>query len=339
MQLEPGHRLGEYEIREPIGAGGMGEVYRARDTKLDRDVAIKVLPAAMASDPARRARFEREAKAIAALNHENIVTIHTIGEADDIHYLAMELVCGETLDHRIPEDGMSTEELLNFAVPVTAALSAAHARCIVHRDLKPANVMVTHEGKVKVLDFGLAKLAHAGDEQSDAPISDDTMTMTMDGVLQTREGAIVGTVPYMSPEQLSGRNVGPASDLFSVGVLLYELATGTRPFQGKSSPQLISSILTGTPMPAGELQPALPDAMGTLISQCLSKDPGDRPSGAEQLRRELEALRSGVSSTSSGVAVPAAGIGVRKRRGLAPIVVIAVVAIVAALVGYKMFGP
>jgi len=322
MQLEPGRRLGDYEIREPVGSGGMGEVYRARDTRLDRDVAIKVLPHEVADDASRRARFEREAKSVAALNHENIVTIHTIGEQDGVHYIAMELVEGEALGRRIPEKGLTTDELLKLAIPIAAALAAAHEKGIVHRDLKPANVMVTDKGKVKVLDFGLAKLARA-DDQSAEPVGEDSETATM--TMQTRAGTVVGTMPYMSPEQLSGRMVGPASDLFSFGVMLYEMATGGRPFKGNTGPTLISSILTDMPQPVAELRPALPNALGELIDRCLAKDPDDRPDGAAMLGSELETLREG--STPSGIqARSVASRGSRRSLIVAAAVVLVVVA-------------
>ena len=329
MELERGTRLGDYEIREAIGAGGMGEVFRAHDTKLDRDVAIKVLPSDVADDLNRRARFEREAKSVAALNHENIVTIHAIGEEDGVHFLAMELVEGETLDRRIPEGGLQTDELLALAIPITSALTAAHAKGIVHRDLKPANVMVTDEGKVKVLDFGLAKLVHSDDEPLE-PVGEDSVTATM--TLQTRAGTVVGTMPYMSPEQLSGRTVGPASDLFSLGVMLYEMATGKRPFQGTSGPTLISSILTETPQPVGELSPALPNALGELIERCLAKDPDHRPDGAAWFGAELEALRE--VSSLSGIHVPS----VAPRASRWPRVAVVAVVLVLIAVGATWFG-
>ncbi len=326
MQLNRGTQFGDYEILEPIGAGGMGEVYRAHDTSLDRDVAIKVLPLAVSDDSNRRARFEREAKSVAALNHENIVTIHAIGEADGVRYLAMELVEGETLDRRIPEKGLSSEELLALAVPVASALAAAHAKGIIHRDLKPANVMVTSEGKVKVLDFGLAKLAHS-DEVASKPVSEESETATM--TLQTRAGTVLGTMPYMSPEQLSGTTVGPASDLFSFGVMLYEMAAGKRPFQGTGGPALISSILTGTPQPVGELKPALPNDLGELIERCLAKDPADRPAGAEELRCDLEALRG--TGSLSGVTLGTPAPRGRRLFQFAAIAVLVVVAGATAL--------
>jgi TolB-like protein/Tfp pilus assembly protein PilF len=296
-------------------------------------VAIKVLPASVASDPKRLSRFEREAKAVAALNHENIVTIHTIGSEAGVHYLAMELVEGETLDRRIGPDGLPAGELLRLAVPIVSALAAAHAKGVVHRDLKPGNVMVTHEGKVKVLDFGLAKLMHASDEEAPSP-GDATMSMAAD--LKTQDGAVVGTMPYMSPEQVSGKPVGPASDLFSVGVLLYEMATGSRPFKGETGNRLISSILTDVPAPAVELRPDLPEVVGGVIAQCLAKDPGGRPSSAEQLRRDLLALQTAVSGHDVPVAAAARNGRPMNRTGV--LVVFALVAVVATVAGWKMIG-
>lgn len=319
MQLEPGRRLGEYEIREAIGAGGMGEVYRAFDTGLERDVAIKVLPREAADDSERRARFEREARSIAALNHRNIVTIHTIGDDDGIRYIAMELVEGASLDERIPSSGLPTDELLEIAAPVASALAAAHAKGIVHRDLKPANIMVGGDGEVTVLDFGLAKLAHREDEL-DHPAGEDSATAAM--TLQTMAGAVVGTMPYMSPEQLSGKPVGPASDIFSFGVVVYEMATGARPFSGSSGPTLISSILTERPTPVAELSPSLPPALAELIEHCLEKDPADRPADAETLRDRLVALQT----TATPVAAVRDHPPHRSRRRLA-----AAVAVPAAL--------
>jgi len=330
MHLQEGQRLGEYVIRGAIGAGGMGEVYRAFDTGLERDVAIKVLPREVADDFDRRARFEREAKSIAALNHENIVTIHSIGEDGGVRYLAMELVEGEGLDDRIPQSGLATDELLEIAIPVASALAAAHAKGIVHRDLKPANVMVTPEGKVKVLDFGLAKLAHRADEPLE-PVGEDSATAAMS--MQTQAGTVIGTMPYMSPEQLSGKAIGPASDIFSFGVMLYEMATGRRPFRGSSGPTLISSILTDTPTPVIELSPAIPTSLGGLIERCLSKDPADRPANAAELRTELKTHQSVASlSGASAEAAP-------HQRPLWPRMVVAVIVAAAVVaVAFWYFG-
>jgi serine/threonine protein kinase len=218
MSLAAGTRLGPYEVLGLIGSGGMGEVYKARDTRLDRTVAIKVLPAEKVADPERRHRFVQEAKAASALNHPNIVTIYDIGQTDGIDFIAMEYVAGKTLEQVIPRHGMRLNEALRYAVQMADALAKAHAAGIIHRDLKPGNVMVTDEGQIKVLDFGLAKLTEAG------PLGNDEPTRTMKPA--TEEGTIVGTVAYMSPEQAEGKKVDARSDIFSFGAVLYEMLTG-----------------------------------------------------------------------------------------------------------------
>ena len=245
----------------------MGEVYRARDPRLGRDVAMKILPPAMAGDPERLRRFEQEARAAAALNHPNIVTVHSVEQADDLHFLTMELVEGDSLADRIPRDGLALDRLLEIVVPLADAVGAAHARGVVHRDLKPANVMVTPEGRVKVLDFGLAKLK---------PLGGATDLTTGAAPTLTGEGRLLGTVAYMSPEQAEGREVDHRSDIFSLGVLLYELATGQRPFKGDSSLSLLSSILRDTPPPMTDLKPAFPPELARIVRRCLAKDPGRR---------------------------------------------------------------
>jgi serine/threonine protein kinase len=232
-------KLLHYEILHLIGRGGMGDVYAAQDTKLGRKVALKVLPSEMAAEPERLARFEREAKAVAALNHPNIVTIHSVEEADGIHFITMELVEGKTLSELIPKHGCSLSSLLDRAVAMTDAVSAAHKRGITHRDLKPDNVMVTDDGRVKVLDFGLAKLTDAG--------ADDIAATRLAGGAETAEGKILGTVTYMSPEQAEGKAVDARSDVFSLGIILYEMATGRRPFKGDTPVSTLSSILKDTP--------------------------------------------------------------------------------------------
>ncbi|MCH8150131.1 MAG: serine/threonine protein kinase, partial [Planctomycetes bacterium] len=224
--MEAGTKLGPYEIVSPLGAGGMGEVYLANDSKLDRKVAIKVLPELMTQDKERVARFEREATTVAALNHPNIVTIYGIHNEGDLRFIAMELVEGETLDRMITRGGMPLAKIFDIAIPLSDAVAAAHDKGIVHRDLKPGNVMVTKEGRVKVLDFGLAKLTAAGQGGS----SPDAVTMSAP---LTARGMIMGTVPYMSPEQLRTEVVDHRTDLFSLGIMLYEMATGQRPFKGE----------------------------------------------------------------------------------------------------------
>src|ERR1700734_3953067 len=233
MPLSPGTKLGAYEIMAPLGAGGMGEVYRARDTKLGRDVALKMLPAEMAQDPERLGRFRREAKALAQLDHPNIVTIHSVEECDGIHFLTMQLVEGLPLDRLIPQGGLPVEQIVEIANALGDALAAAHEKGIVHRDLKPANVMVSNGGRVKVLDFGLAKDIRTAD------LSDATMTSAN----RTEVGMVMGTPAYMSPEQASGRPLDHRTDIFSLGVVLYEMATGKQPFCGRCSAEMISAIL------------------------------------------------------------------------------------------------
>jgi serine/threonine-protein kinase len=322
-----GRHLSHFRITGELGAGGMGEVYRAEDTTLKREVALKILPAEVTQDADRLARFRREAESLAALNHENIVTIHSVGQEDGLHFLAMELVEGRTLDRRIQEGGLPLDELLEIAVPLAAALAAAHEREIVHRDLKPANVMVTGEGKVKVLDFGLAKLAQQTEPPEKTAAAEDshdlpTATATA-ALLQTRKGAVMGTMPYMSPEQIAGQAVGPASDIFSLGVMLYEMATGRRPFRGPTSPELMSGILKDVPPPVTRIRPGLPKALARLIDRCLAKDPAERFAGAAELRDELERLR---------------GAAPRARRAVWLTVATAVLLTIAAVAGWRWIG-
>src|SRR6478735_9005211 len=243
MPLSPGSHLGPYEVLALIGAGGMGEVYRARDPRLDRDVAIKVLPHDRVADESRRQRFVQEAKAASALNHPHIITIHEIESADGIDFLVMEYVRGKSLDALIPRQGMRLGEVLRIAIPVADALAAAHASGIIHRDLKPANVMIGGEGAVKVLDFGLAKLVGA-EEDSAA----ETATVTAHGTLSA-PGAIAGTAAYMSPEQASGGEVDARSDIFSFGTMLYEMATGARPFVGTTIADTLAAVIQAQPKP------------------------------------------------------------------------------------------
>ncbi|HNX49072.1 MAG TPA: serine/threonine-protein kinase, partial [Thermoanaerobaculaceae bacterium] len=266
-----GRMLGHYRVESRLGEGGMGEVYLARDTRLGRRVALKVLPASVASDPDRKARFELEARAVAALNHSNIVTIYSVEEAEGIHFLTMELVEGRTLGKLIPERGFDLDAFLDKAIPLAGAVAAAHAQGITHRDLKPDNVMVEVGGRLKVLDFGLAKLHTAAGVAALA---------TMETVTRTGEGVIVGTAAYMSPEQAEGRSADPRSDVFSLGIILYEMATGRRPFPGDSAVSVLSSILKDAPISLQELRPELPRSLAALVARCLEKDPSRRPSSA-----------------------------------------------------------
>ena len=270
----------------------MGEIYAAEDTKLHRTVALKVLPEIFATDPARRQRFEREAQAVAALNHPNIVTIHSVEETNGIPFLTMELVDGRALSDMIPPGGMPAARLIPIAIAIADALSAAQQRGITHRDLKPANVMVTVDGRVKVLDFGLAhvheaELAAAGDDLT-----------RLGGADLTGEGKIIGTVAYMSPEQAEGKPVDPRSDIFSLGVMLHEMATGDRPFKGDTNVSIISSILKDTPGSITDTNPAIPADLARIVRRCLAKEPSRRFQTAADVRAELEDLADEISHPS-----------------------------------------
>ncbi len=301
----------------------MGEVYRAADPKLGRDVAIKVLPAEMAAAPGRLERFQREARALAALDHPGIVSVFSVEEAGGIHFLTMQLVDGETLDTIIAPGGLSLSRFFDIAVPLAEALSAAHERGIVHRDLKPGNVMVTREGRVKVLDFGLASrrpLDAAGREQTAAeqdPMVEVNVTSVPTVVRSpdmTEPGTVMGTVAYMSPEQARGGKVDARSDVFSAGVVLYELLTGERPFQGASAVDLISSILRDTPPSVTELRADLPPHLGRILRRCLEKEPRDRYQTSLDVYNELKELRAESASFPPPVS-PRSGTGARPPSG------------------------
>ncbi|MCC7181092.1 MAG: protein kinase [Acidobacteria bacterium] len=286
MSLSPGTRIGQYEVRAPLGAGGMGEVYRAHDARLGRDVALKVLHPEVARDAVRLERFAREARAVAALNHPHIVTIYSTEEADGIRFMTMELVEGRPLDELIPRAGLPVTRFLELALPLADALTAAHQKQITHRDLKPGNVMVASDGRVKVLDFGLARVATAAPEQA----------MDATRAVLTHEGTIVGTMPYMSPEQVEGRALDARSDLFSLGVMFYEMLTGSRPFAGPSSPALMSAILRDVPPPVTERRSDVPDTLARLIARCLEKHPEERVQTARDVHNELRHVQKQLES-------------------------------------------
>ncbi len=282
MPLLPGTKLGPYEIKSSLGAGGMGEVYRATDTRLGRDVALKLLPPEMANHPERLARFQREAKSLDQLDHPNIVTIYSVEECDGVHFLTMQLVEGQPLDRVIPAGGLQLPEIVEIATALSDALAAAHDKGIVHRDLKPANVMLSKEGRVKVLDFGLAKDVTAPDAAG--------ATLTSDH--QTQAGVVMGTPAYMSPEQTSGRPIDHRTDIFSLGVVLHEMSTGRRPFDGHSSAELISAILRDTPPPVTQSRPDLPSGLARIVRRCLEKDPQHRVQTARDVSNEFRDLKS-----------------------------------------------
>jgi serine/threonine protein kinase/tetratricopeptide (TPR) repeat protein len=295
-----GRTLAHYLINTAIGAGGMGEVYRATDMKLGRDVALKILPPDVASDPERLVRFQREARAVAALNHPNVVTLYSVEESDNVHFLTMELIEGQPLDRLIPANGLPVERIVEIAGALAEALAAAHEKSIIHRDLKPANVMVTTEGRVKVLDFGLAK--DVGAETSEGA------TQTSAGV--TQADIVMGTPAYMSPEQISGRILDHRTDTFSLGVILHEMATGRRPFEGTSSAELVSSILRDKPSLVTDVRADLPGDLARVIRRCLEKDPRHRVQTARDVSNEFRdmtrpASHSARTPTSARHATPA----------------------------------
>jgi serine/threonine protein kinase/tetratricopeptide (TPR) repeat protein len=293
--MQPGRKLLHYEILAKLGEGGMGEVYKARDTRLNRDVALKVLAPQLARNDRSVQRFRREAQAIAATSHPNIVTVYAVEQDDDLHFITMELVHGHTLDRAIPRGGLASGPLLDLALPIAEGLAAAHERGITHRDLKPANVMLDDSGRVRILDFGLAKVdSEAGAEP------DRTRTAAI-----TQEGAIVGTVPYMSPEQVEGKPLDRRTDVFSFGVILYEMATGVRPFRGETQPALMSSILRDAPAPLSVSRTDLPGHLEHVVRRCLEKAPAERYASASDLVYELKSLRSGgTSSVHSSAPAP-----------------------------------
>ena len=302
MPLAPGSRLGPHEIVGMLGAGGMGEVYRARDTRLDREVAIKVLPPHLAATEEARVRLEREAKAISGLNHPNICTLHDIGHEDGVDYLVMELIEGETLTARLERGPLPPDELLRLAIQITEALDAAHRRGIVHRDLKPGNVMLTRSG-AKLMDFGLARAAVAGGEP-DASTSAQTISRAL-----TAEGTLVGTFLYMSPEQLEGQEADARSDLWALGCMLHEMATGQRAFSGKTQASLIGAIMSADPPDIASVAPLTPPGLDRVVKACLAKDPDDRIQTAHDVKLQLQWVAEGGSQ--AGVPVPVA---VRRRH-------------------------
>jgi Tol biopolymer transport system component len=288
MGLTAGTRLGPYEIVSPLGAGGMGEVYRAHDTRLERDVAIKVLPANLSSDPSLRLRLGREAKAVSKLSHPHICTLHDIGHQDGVDFLVMELVEGETLEQRLTKGPLPSDQTLRYAAQIADALAKAHKLGVTHRDLKPSNVMLTKSG-AKLMDFGLAK------QVGPAPLATASTEMTMEQQRLTSQGMLVGTVQYMAPEQLEGKEADARTDLFALGEVIYEMVTGKPAFSGKGRASLIAAILTTEPTPITQLQPLTPPSVERVVKKCLAKDPEDRWQNASDLATELNWIAEGGS--------------------------------------------
>ena len=318
MVLTSGTQLGAYEIESALGAGGMGEVYRARDTRLDRTVAIKVLPTHLSANPEAKDRFEREARAISSLNHPRVCTLYDVGHQDGIDFLVMEYLEGESLGERLKKGALSLKESLKVGIDVCEALEVAHRQGIVHRDLKPGNIMLTQSG-AKLMDFGLAKplaMATAG-PGSGAPPSFTAAAVTAAGPSPlsplTMAGTIVGTVQYMSPEQIEGKEADPRSDIFAFGAVLYEMFAGKRPFEGKSQISLASSILEKDPEPIGALKPSTPPAFEHTVTTCLQKDPEERFQTAHDVKLELQWIAN-TSSSSAMAALPASATASTSRK-------------------------
>lgn len=297
MPLAPGTKFGPYEIGISLGAGGMGEVYRAKDTRLERTVAIKILPSQFSSDPVRKQRFEREAKTVSSLNHPHICVLHDVGSQDGIDYLVMECVEGETLAKRLEKGPLPVEQVLRYGMQIADALDKAHRSGVAHRDLKPENIMLTKSG-VKLLDFGLAK------QSGLAPLATALTEMTQEQSKLTGEGTIVGTFQYMAPEQLEGKEIDARTDIFALGELIYEMATGRPAFSGKSRASLIAAILSSEPPSMSALQPMTPPALERLVKKCLAKDPEERWQSASDLTSELNWIAEGGSQAREAARGP-----------------------------------
>jgi serine/threonine protein kinase/Tol biopolymer transport system component len=323
MSLEPGTHLGPYEITTPLGAGGMGEVYRARDKRLERTVAIKVLPREVSANADRKQRFEREARTISSLNHPNICALYDVGSQDGIDYLVLEFVDGETLEKRLERGPLPKDVLLRHGMEIADALEKAHRSGVIHRDLKPANIMLTKSG-AKLLDFGLAKWSAAAASEEEI-----LKTLTARATKLTEEGTILGTFQYMAPEQLEGKEADARTDLFAFGVVLYEMATARPAFAGKTKASLIAAILSAEPTPIATLQPMTPPALERLVRGCLEKDPDERWQTAHDIKLQLRAVAEGGSTAG----VPAPVMARRKSRERILLAALAVMAMAAGLLG------
>src|SRR6266545_111095 len=325
MTLASGSRLGPYEVLSPIGAGGMGEVYRARDPRLGREVAIKVLPASLSQDVDRLRRFEQEARAAGALNHPNITAVYDIGSAEGSPYIVTELLEGETLRGRLGVGALSPRKATDYAVQLAKGLAAAHEKGIVHRDLKPENLFVTRDGRIKILDFGLAKLKQPEERAGKS----DLLTATAG----TEPGVVMGTMGYMSPEQVRGGSADQRSDIFSFGAILYEMLSGQRAFRGDTAADTISAILAREPPDLAQTNREIHPGLDRIVRHCLEKNPEERFQSARDIAFDLEAL--------SGVSTPSAATGVHafpeKKRRLAQLA-IAGLFLLASGVGIGVYG-
>src|SRR5689334_901837 len=331
MAFEAGTKLGRYEIRSKVGEGGMGEVYRAYDEAMHREVAIKVLPAALTSDKDRLARFEQEAQTAGSLNHPNILVIHHIETHDGAPYIVSELLDGETLRDRMGGVALSQRKAIDYALQVAHGLAAAHEKGIVHRDLKPENIFVTKDGRVKILDFGLAKLtgADGGQTQTEVPTRR----------VNTDPGMVMGTIGYMSPEQLRGQSADHRSDIFSFGAILYEMLSGRRAFRGESTADTISAILREDPPELSSTNRSVNPAIERVVNHCLEKSPDERFNSARDLAFALEAVSGPATSGDTATMLSQLPASKRKVRELIPWAIAAVLLIACVALVTLYFWP
>ena len=322
MALLPGTKLGPYEILSPLGAGGMGEVYRARDTRLEREVAVKILPEHLAQDPEAKQRFDREARTISSVNCPNICALYDVGQQDGTHYLVMELLQGETLADRLRKGPLPIDQVLKYGIDIADGLEKAHRCGVVHRDLKPGNIMLTKSG-AKLMDFGLAKeAAVVANPTSGLSV---TLTTPANSHPLTAQGSVVGTFQYMSPEQVQGTEADARSDIFAFGAVLYEMVTGKRAFEGKTAASAMAAVLEREPVPICAMQPTTPPALERLVKTCLEKDPDDRWQTAHDVKLQLKQIAEGGSQSSALATTPH-----RKRGNWVPWAVAALLGLVAA---------
>src|SRR5450755_367499 len=324
MALLPGTKLGPYEILSPLGAGGMGEVYRARDTRLEREVAVKILPEHLAQDPEAKQRFDREARTISSVNCPNICALYDVGQQDGMHYLVMELLQGETLADRLRRGPLPIDQVLKYGIDIADGLEKAHRCGVVHRDLKPGNIMLTKSG-AKLMDFGLAKEAAVVAN----PTSGLSVTLTTPAGSHplTAQGSVVGTFQYMSPEQVQGTEADARSDIFAFGAVLYEMVTGKRAFEGKTAASAMAAVLEREPVPICSMQPTTPPALERLVKTCLEKDPDDRWQTAHDVKLQLKQIAEGGSQSSAQALAITPH---RKRGNWLPWAVAALLGLVAA---------
>ena len=334
MALTSGTKLGPYEIQSPLGAGGMGEVYLARDTRLDRTVAVKILPAHLSSNLEAKQRFEREARAISSLNHPNICTLHDVGHQDGTDFLVMEYLEGETLGDRLMKGPLSPEQVLKYGIEICEGLEKAHKNGVIHRDLKPGNIMLTKSG-AKLMDFGLAKATPA----EAPPSSSLTMTLSRPSADQplTAQGMVLGTFQYMSPEQLEGKEADARSDIFALGAVLYEMASGRRAFTGKSQASIVAAILASDPQPISAVQPMSPPALDRVVRTCMAKDPDDRWQTAHDVKLQLQWIAE--AGSKAGIPAPVAARRRVSQKLAWTVAAVAAAAAIAFAIGFVLRAP